>query len=312
MLTLSKYRTVARHFSCWMCATIILMAISAISTTVQAQTLVATVNGDPLTSFDLDQRIKMLKVLKQPAGRDNALESLVSDRLKLQETSKYRIDASDQDINGGIIAEALKLKMQPQALAASFERAGVQQDHYRNHWRAEVALRIYVRALNKHVEASEKEVRAELERQGTKASQDVTYTLRQIVFIIPASASDGERAQRAREAEQFRSRFTDCASGLPFARGLRDVAVKEQIVRSGSALNEGLRELLDKTPKGRVTPPQPDPAGIALVALCDRTEVKDSSTARETIQSRLVSEKMDAEADRIYKDIRARAVIDRR
>jgi len=40
-----------------------------------AQEIVASINGDPITNIDIDERIKMLRVLRKPATRDAAIRA---------------------------------------------------------------------------------------------------------------------------------------------------------------------------------------------------------------------------------------------
>lgn len=82
----------------------------------RAQVIVATVNGDPITDIDLEERAKLLRVLHQPATRDAALESMIEDQLKLDETGKFKLKASDSEIGQEISKVAGQMKMSPEAL----------------------------------------------------------------------------------------------------------------------------------------------------------------------------------------------------
>ena len=56
-----------------------------------AQEIVASINGDPITNIDIDERMKMLRVLRKPATRDAAIESLFTDRLEFHEADKFGV-----------------------------------------------------------------------------------------------------------------------------------------------------------------------------------------------------------------------------
>src|SRR6202047_3879689 len=62
-----------------------------------AQEIVASINGDPITNIDIDERMNMLRVLRKPATRDAAIESLFADRLEIQEAAKFSLDPKDSD-----------------------------------------------------------------------------------------------------------------------------------------------------------------------------------------------------------------------
>src|SRR5664279_2603511 len=154
-----------------------------------AQAIVASINGDPITDIDIDERMKMLRVLRKPATRDAAIESLFTDRLETQEANKFGVNPRDSDISQQIIKVAQDMKIAPDALVGAFEHAGITPDHFKAHFRADMAFDVLVQALNKGVEASEEQVRAELAKQGGKAAAGTAYTLREIIFAIPRSAT---------------------------------------------------------------------------------------------------------------------------
>jgi peptidyl-prolyl cis-trans isomerase SurA len=171
----------------------------------QAQQLVLTVNGDPITSYDVEQRVKLLRILKRPAGRPEAIEDLITDRLKLREMSKYQITASEQDILTQGARDAAKAKLSPQALGQALQSARIDEQQWKDHFRAEYIWNVYVAALNKTVEVSEADVRAELAKRG-KNTAITEYVLRQVVLVVPGGAGANVLEGRAREAQGLRTR----------------------------------------------------------------------------------------------------------
>src|SRR4029077_7093780 len=77
------------------------------------------------------------------------------------------------------------------------------------------------------------------------------YTLRPILFIVPPGSPPTAFEDRKREAEGLRNRFRSCDDGLPFAHALKDVAVRDQIVRSSADVPPNLRKGLDSVPVGQ-------------------------------------------------------------
>lgn len=275
----------------------------------RAQTIVSSINGDPITNIDIDARMKLLRVLRKPATREAAIESLYTDRLEIHEAEKYGVNPRDSDISDEIVKVAQDMKIQPQALAAAIEQAGVPQDQFKAHFRADFAFRVLVQALNKGVEASEQQIRAELAKEGGKAASGTEYTLRQVIFAVPNSATVAALTERAHQAEELRGKFTDCETGIPLARAISDVTVRDAVTRTAVELNAGFRELLDKIPTGHLTPPQRSTSGIEMIAVCNKGAPKDDSAARNAISQRLLAEHIAADAERRLKELRARAVI---
>lgn len=275
----------------------------------KAQTIVSSINGDPITNIDIDERMKMLRVLRKAATRDAAIESLYTDRLEIHETGKYGVNPKDADISEEIVKVAQDLKMTPEALVAALQRAGVTPDHFKAHFRADFAFGVLVQALNKGVEASEEQVRAELAKQGGKAAAGTEYTVRQVIFTLPTAATPAILNERAHEAEQLRARFTDCETGLPLARAINDVTVRDPLTRTSHEIGEGFRQLLDKTPLGHLTPPQRSTSGLEMVALCGKGAAKDDTAARAAISQKLLAAHIAADGQRRLKEMRSRAVI---
>lgn len=274
-----------------------------------AQEIVASINGDPITNIDIDERMKMLRVLRKPATRDAAIESLFTDRLEIREAGKFGVDPKDSDISQQIIKVAQDMKLTPDVLVGALQHAGVTPDHFKAHFRADLAFIALVQALNKGVEASEEQVRAELANQGGKAASGTEYKVRQIIFAVPHATTIAALTERAREAEQLRARFTDCESGLPLARAMNDVTVRDSLTKTSVEIGENLRQLLDKTPAGHLTPPQRSSEGLEMIAVCAKGTAKDDSAARAAISQKLLAAHIAADGERRLKELRARAVI---
>jgi peptidyl-prolyl cis-trans isomerase SurA len=272
-------------------------------TPAHAQAVIGSVNDDPVTNIDVEQHMKILRVLQKPATREAALESIYETRLKLIEMSKYRVNPGDQDIGWSLNMTARSMKTDPQALVGALQRAGVTDDQWKQKWKAEAGWMQLIRALNRTLEVSETEVRAELAKTG--AIKSAEYTFRQVILVVPNGASaEGRMA----EAMQLRARFTDCASGLPIVAAFRDAAVKEPITRSASTLNEPLRKVLENTPVGRLTPPSRSQSGIEMLAVCNKSDRQDAAAA-ENLRNDMVFKKLQGESARRYKEVRAKAII---
>jgi peptidyl-prolyl cis-trans isomerase SurA len=274
-----------------------------------AQEIIASINGDPITNIDIDERMKMLRVMHKTATREAAIESLFTDRLETQEANKFGINPRDSDVSQQIVKAALEMKIAPEALVGALEHAGVTPDHFKAHFSAEMGFAVLVQALNKGVEASEEQVRAELAKQGGKAASGTEYTVREIILALPHSTTAAALTERAHEAEQLRERFTDCDSGLPMARTMNDVTVRDPLVKASIEINETLRQLLDKTPTGHLTAPQRSAEGLEMIAVCSKGTAKDDSAARAAISQKILAAHIVADSERRLKELRARAVV---
>ena len=268
-----------------------------------AQAVIGSVNDDPVTNVDIEQHMKILRVLQKNATREAALESIYETRLKLMEGSKYKVNPGDPEIGWALGITARGLKTDPQSLVGALQRAGVTDDQWRQKWKAEAGWMQLIRALNRTLEVSETDVRAELAKSGQNKSAE--YTVRHVILVVP----NGANAEgRLAEAGQLRARFNDCAAGIQMVAALRDAVIKEPVTRSASALNEALRKILDSTSVGRLTPPSRSPQGVEMLAVCNKSDRQDASAA-ENLRNDMLFKKLQNESDKRYKEIRAKAVI---
>ena len=278
----------------------------------QAQSVIASVNDDPITDVDVSQHMKLLAVLKKPATRDAAIENIISVRLKLIEGAKFKLKLSDSDIGPTIGLTARKLKIPPQALLQNLQHAGVTEDQWKQYFTAEAGWGIYIRALNKTLEISETEMRNAGANKDAGKKTVNEYVLRQVIMIVPNNASGSVVETRMREAQQLRQRFTDCNTGVALGRGMQDVAIKEPTTRTGTALNDQLRNLLDTMEVGHLTPPQRGQTGIDMIALCSRGVAREEKAGADDLRCELLMAKLEKESDRLFKDVRNRAIIVKR
>ncbi len=277
-----------------------------------AQVITTTVNNQPITNIDIEQRIKMLRVLRKPATPETALDSLIDDHVESDEVKKYQVRPSDADISHEIVRVAGEMKIDPNALVAELEHAGVSADHYKSYFGTKFSFYLLVQALNKGIEASETEVRAELEKEGGKTAAGVEYSVRQIILPLPANASQSLVEARSHLAEQIRTRFSDCASGVPMIQAMDDAVIKPALSRTSLQLGEGLKQLLDKTQVGHVTAPQRSASGIEMLALCSRGNAKDDTSARDAIAQKILAVRYASEEAKLLKELRSHAVVQKR
>ncbi len=145
----------------------------------RAQAIIATVNGAPITNWDVAEREKLLRAMRKPASYDDAFSSMVDDQLKLGETDKFKIKASDSEIGQQIALEATLMNMAPAALMAAIQRSGVSTQHLKDHFGADFEFNLMVQAYNKGVDASESAIRAEMAKDGGKsAAASITKCIR--------------------------------------------------------------------------------------------------------------------------------------
>ncbi|HEY1735811.1 MAG TPA: hypothetical protein VGG12_04115 [Methylovirgula sp.] len=275
----------------------------------RAQAIIATVNGAPITNWDVTEREKLLRAMRKPASYDDALNSMIDDQLKLGETDKFKIKATDGEIGQQIGLEASLMNMAPAALMSAIQRAGVSTQHIKDHFSADFEFNLMVQAYNKGVDASESAIRAEMAKDGGKSAAGIDYKLHQVIFTLHGGNIFAETQQKIQAANALRERFTNFSEGLPLARNMDDVAVLDEIIRNSLQISDQLKDILDKTPVGHLTAPERTADGIEMIAVCSKSISKDDTAVRKAISERLLSAEMRSDAARRLVELRSYAVI---
>src|ERR1044072_4947341 len=66
----------------------------------RAQNIVLMVNGEPITDFDIEQRSKLDQLTTQKTpSRQDVINTLIDDKLKIKEGKKYGVDPTAADVN---------------------------------------------------------------------------------------------------------------------------------------------------------------------------------------------------------------------
>jgi peptidyl-prolyl cis-trans isomerase SurA len=280
----------------------------------QAQQVVLTVNGDPITSFDIEQRSKLiLLTTRKPAARQDVIEELIGDKLKVHIGKRYRLEIDDSSVNKSFNDMAHRMRLDGEGLVKVLQAQGVAAYTLKDRIRAEIVWQQIVRAkFSSSLTQNDKEIDQKLEtrKKDDKDAAAVEYTLRPILFVVPRNSPRDAAETRTREAEALRLRFTDCDTGIPLARGLRDVAVRDSIRKTSVDLAPVLRELLDKTPVGRLTAPEVTSQGVEVFALCAKKEAKSDSIAKREVQNELFSERFQTASKKFLKELRGQAMIE--
>jgi peptidyl-prolyl cis-trans isomerase SurA len=296
-------------------AALVGVALLLVSAPAGAQQIVAFVYGEPITALDIDQRTRIIEVFsRKKVGRKEALDELVDQKLKLHQARRLDIDIDTAQINREYAAMARRAGRSVPELDQAFQQAGINITTFKTKLRADIAWREIMQKMSPgsfHVRDADV-VAALLARGQTASSKATQYTMRQVVFVVPRTSPDATKIARLKEAESLRAKFSDCERDLALAREYREVVVKDPVVRISTDLPQRLRELLEKTPDGRMTPPEPTAAGIEVVAVCGRKETVADLGSRSEIRDELLNQRIDSQEKKILDDLRRRAVIDYR
>jgi peptidyl-prolyl cis-trans isomerase SurA len=277
-----------------------------------AQQVAVIVNGDPITTYDIQQRMKLtqLQTHKTPS-QEEVLNDLIDDKLKIQIGKRYHVEMSDSDIETAFGEMAGRMRLNAAQLTQTLGNQGVAAYTIKDRLRAQMVWQQIVRGkFQASLQLNEKEIEQKLEIRKQDEAVGYDYTLQPILFVIPRGSGDEAASIKKRDAEALRARFDNCNSGLAIARGLRDVAVRQPITKNSADLPPALREILDKTPVGKLTEPEVTTEGVQLFALCGKRETKAVSAAKREVQNELYAEQFTAKSKRLLAELRKQAMIE--
>ncbi|WP_146345260.1 peptidylprolyl isomerase [Phaeobacter marinintestinus] len=106
---------------------------------------VITVNGDPITRFELEQRQLFLEILSAPGDRNKlAREGLIDDRLKQQLFDQIDFSSSPEDVKAGIDEFASRANLSGDEMIKALEEAGVARQTMENFIDVTITWREYI------------------------------------------------------------------------------------------------------------------------------------------------------------------------
>ena len=280
-----------------------------------AQHVVLIVNGEVITDYDIDQRTKFntLSTHKTPA-RQEVIEELIDEKLKVQIARRYKLDITDSDVDSSYGDMARRMHLSADQLTQTLAQNGIDSKTLKARVRADLNWQYIIRGkFQSSLQVSEKSVLDEIETQKKSDGGDVgyDYTLRPILFVVPHGNTALQESRR-KDAEALRARFSACDTGLLFARSLRDVAIREPITKNSSELVPALRQILDKTEVGHLTPPETTAQGIETFALCEKKETKSETPEKRQARDKIFSEQFQAKAKNYLRELRRQAMIERK
>ena len=279
-----------------------------------AQQVAVIVNGAPITTYDIDQRMKFTMLATHKAAtRQEVIQELIDDKLKVQIAERYKLEITDTDVDKQYATISQRMHLTAQQLTDQLAHAGVDARTLKDQLRATIAWQQIVRGkFQSSFQFRDKDVQDKLAQSNQSDKKEVgyEYTLVPILFIVQPGAPEAAIDGRKREAEQLRSRFENCKDGAAFARALRDVAIRDPIVKSSGDLAPALRKLLDELDVGKLTSPDVTPQGIQMFALCARKQNQVDGSAAKEARDQMFAEQFQVQSKRYLEELRRGAMIE--
>lgn len=275
------------------------------------------VNGDPITSYDIEQRSK-LNVLSthKPADRQQVINDLIDEKLKIKEAKKFGVDPTSTDIDQAYASMSSRMRITPDQLTKSLESQGIRPDTLKARIKADMVWTSLVRGRFKEsLQVGEKEVVAAVREGGgddKEQAEAFEYKMQPIVLLVPKGSAPAFVEARQKEAETLRGRVQSCAEANAFFKAMPNAAIRDIVSKTSADIPPVLREVLDKTPIGHLTAPEITKQGVEMVALCGRNATTVETPKKKEIREKMYSEKYEAKSKAYLQEVRKAAMIEYR
>jgi peptidyl-prolyl cis-trans isomerase SurA len=278
-----------------------------------AQSVACMINGEPITNYDIEQRTKLnfLTTHKQ-MPRQEVIDELTNEKVKIKEAKKYGVDPGVSDIDQAYAGMGTRMRLSPEQLTKSLEGSGVRPDTLKSRIKAEMVWTSLVRGRFKEsLQIGEKEVAAAAQEGGEATQAEAfEYKMQPIVLIVPRGSAPAAIDTRRKEAESLRERVQTCDQANAYFKSMQNAAIRESVTKTSADIPGPLRELLDKTPIGHLTPPEITKQGVEMVALCERKPTKIDTPKKREIREKMYTQKYEAKSKAYLAEIRKAAMIE--
>jgi peptidyl-prolyl cis-trans isomerase SurA len=281
-----------------------------------AQTVAVMVNGEPITDFDIEQRSKLdfISTHKQPARQD-VVNELIDEKVKIREGKKFGVDPSSSDIEQSFASMSSRMRITPEQLTKSLEGQGIRPETLKNRIKADMVWTSLVRGRYKEsLQIGEKDVADVVKSEGEEAQQTEAfeYKMQPVVLVVPRGSPPAATEARQKEAEALRTRVQTCDEANALFKSMQSAAIRDIVTRTSADIPPVLRDLLDKTPIGHLTPPEVTKQGVEMVVLCSRKPTTIDTPKKKEIREKMFAQKYEAKSKWYLQEVRRAAMIEYR
>lgn len=183
--------------------------VSAVATTLAQDRgdrgIVAIVNRDAITRYDLDQRIRLVGLgSRVPQGGEarqrlveDVLRSMINERLQIQEAAKQKIQVTEKEVQDQVAGIEQRNRMAKGGLAKALRQRNIDPRAFEDQVRASIAwTKVVQQDILPQIRVSDAEVQAVLER--LRANKDkLQYRVQEIFLAVESPAQQGKVLQTA-------------------------------------------------------------------------------------------------------------------
>lgn len=262
----------------------------------------ATVNGVSISDTQVSLRLKLFQ-LEGKSGAKGALDELIEEQVMLQEAKRLGINVSDAQVDEAVLQVARNLKMSRDKLIATLQQAAVNIDTLKDRLRANLAWNQVVSSVvAQRVQISDAELDQKAQSELT-AANSFDYILKEVIFIGKGSSA------RTGQANQYRKSFQGCDNAVQLSLSYTDAAVIDVGRRHATQMPDAIAKELASLNVGGITKPRVVEQGVSMLAVCSKSEAKDTTFIKGNIQQTAGNDALKSEAAKYLKETKAKAKI---
>lgn len=296
------------------------------------EAVVATVNDHPITGFDVDQRINLLKFMgearPEKLTRKAAFNSIVEDYIKIDEAKLNKVDPSDREIDDRIDQITKSLKTDDAGLKAKLASVGLTVSALRSMTAAQISMRRIIQVRYHEtvkvdpadVDKKMADIKAEINGKVAAIENDPRRRPVNVVQLqeinFPVEGNDPQLLQsRAIEANQVAQKLKSCSGIKEAAAGVFNVKTGRKIEADSQKLPPQMQRQLSKIGIGRALGPMRYAQGIQLLAYCGSRKITPPPVninlpTRDQVENIAFGEKLQGIEDKYMALMRKNAIIE--
>jgi len=255
------------------CVTLLFLTSAAYATTVNK--ILATVDGEPITMYQLKQYSERnLRTKQGPAGLDQTqtLDALITDKVIEKEASDKGIIVKDEDIDHYVDGIKERNHLTDEQLQQALAAQGLTKEAYRTQVREEIQkAQLINREIRGKVNVTPEEVERYYNAHLSEYSTPARIQLAHILFHLDPNATSDQISATTAKAEELRARIKKGADFAEMAKEYSDDPSGKNggdlgWFKPGQMLDE-LEKAAEKLQVGEVSDPVRTRAGIHLIKL---------------------------------------------
>ena len=269
----------------------------AVAKPILVDRIVATVDGFPITLFELERSMRLSGSQNTEKARSEALEVLIADTLVRLESNRLGLAVSQQEVDMYIEEIKRANGLDDEVLTQALAQQGYTPKTYRNQVRKELLKnQLVARLIRDQVEIPQSQVQKFYDDNKSEFAKAGSVHLRQLFFALPPDASEGQQRQVATVAERA---MAELQQGKSFPEVAKKYSEGPEAADGGALgwMEKGqmipeLEQAAFSLRPGEVAPPLRSAAGVHILSVdkMRASEYVPFSDVQQQIRERLMGD----------------------